>query len=80
MIAPYPVRGRHGTATAGRRAAPSPQRLVVDLHHADGDVEVPVRGLLRHLGEQQLQRALVDPRVLRLALREKRWRDAGDAG
>lgn len=42
----------------------SPQSLVVDLHHADGDLIVPVWSFLRHLGEQQAQSSLVDAGVV----------------
>ena len=48
---------------------PSPEDLVVDLGRADGDGVLPVRRLLLHLGEEQLQGPLVDAWVLKGPLR-----------
>lgn len=45
-----------------------PQSLVVDLHHADPDLVVPVCSFLHHLGEQQAECSLVDAGVVGHAL------------
>ena len=52
---------------SGPHEVSSPQHLVVDLHHADGDLVVPVQ-FVRHLGEQQAESALVDARVIQRSL------------
>lgn len=47
---------------------PAPEDLVVDLGCTDSDVVLPVRCLLLHLREEQLQRPLVDAWVVRGSL------------
>jgi len=49
----------------------SPKRLIVDFHHADSDLIVPVRLFLRHFREEQPQSTLVNARVLRDPLEDK---------
>lgn len=52
-----------------RLPADSPQHLIVYLHHADGNLVVPVWFFLRYLREQQAQCPLVDTGVVGYALK-----------
>ena len=58
-----PSSSPHPTRKLFPPSFPVPERLVVNLGGADTDGVVPVGRLVPHLGEEELQGPLVDPRV-----------------
>lgn len=54
----------HPTAAASSSGPSPPEDLIINLCCADGDVVLPVRRLLLHLREEQLQGPLINAWVL----------------